>query len=303
MTGATPGVGTRRGIVLVHAEMANRARALAELRTRFAGCEVEVVPDREIGGRVRDARKAGMFFVAVAGDDAAIRCAAEELAHGETALLPIPEIDTGRFATSVGIELLDDAQAAARAGCVEPVDLGRVNDRGFVNFASVGFARDGTTARSWRAVARALLSGPRIRLRLDRQPVTAWFVFVGNGCYGQDVHDIDLRENIDEHLLDVRVVRAERRLARTRLALALLTRRAPVVERRTCRAITIDVVGREGCDVTLDGEPLHLSTPLRFESDANALAVIRPPAPPAPPLPPAPSGPSRPRANAPGPLA
>ncbi len=265
MTGVTPGVGTRRGVVLVSAEMNASDATLADLRTRFAGSDVDVVAAHAIAQRASDARKAGARFVAVAGNDRAIRSAAEELAHSDTALLPIDPL------------ALDAAVAAARGGCIETVDLGRVNERGFTNFAGVGFAPGSPSTLSRRALLRSLVAGPRLTLRLDRQPVAAWHVFVGNGCYGADVCDIDLRESVDEHLLDVRIVRADRRFARARFALALLTGRAPAVERRTCRAITIDVAGRGKVDVVLDGEPVPLATPLRFESDANALPMIRPP--------------------------
>jgi undecaprenyl-diphosphatase len=277
MTGVSPDLGTRRGVVLVNEPAGRDAGALAELRERFAGCDIDVVPASAIASRARDARKAGARFVAVVGGDRVIRPAAEELAHGDTALVPVPNGRANRFARSLGIEVLDDAAAATRTDHVYALDLGRVNDRGFVNYASVGTYPGVIDAPSWRAVLRAVVAGPRCTLRLDRRPVAAWLVFVGNGCYGEDVHDIEHRENIDEHLLDVRVVRADGRFARLRLALALLTRRTePLLERRTCRSITIDVRGRASCEVALDDEFMRLSTPLRFESDAGALAVMRP---------------------------
>ena len=277
MTGVSPDPGTRRGVVLVNQSTGRSADALAELRARFTDCDIDVVPATAVADRARDARKAGARFVAVVGGDQAIRMAAEELAHGDTALVPVPNGSASRFARSLGIEALDDAEAATRTDHIEALDLGRVNDRGFVNSASVGFYPNVIDAPSSRAAFRALVRGPRFTLRLDRRPVAAWLVFVGNGCYGEDVRDIEHRENIDEHLLDVRIVRAHARFARIRLALAQLTGRVePLLERRTCRAITVNVAGGDAVEVTLDGEPMSLSAPLRFESDAGALAVMRP---------------------------
>ena len=103
-------------------------------------------------------------------------------------------------------------------------------------------------------------------------------MFVGNGCYGERIADLTSRECLDDGVLDVRIVRADRRFARLRLLTALLLGRFPrtVVERRTCRAITIDIRDRRRIDVALDGEIMRLSTPLRYESDAHALRVVVP---------------------------
>jgi len=276
----------RPGLVLVNPSSGPSGTDLDEMRARFAGHDVELAKPDSLASRVRDARKAGVPFVGIAGGDGTIRTAAEELAHGETALLPIPEGTKNHFARTLGIESLDDAVAATTA---EPccVDLGRVNDRGFVNNASIGFYPFMVDARekSWLpkplalvvATVRALIAGRRISVVLDRRRVTAWLVFVGNDCYGEDVRDIAKRDSVDEHLLDVRVVRADQRLARLRLLGSVLAGRlamSKVVERRTCTSITVDVAGRARVDVALDGELFCLATPLRFESDGAALRVL-----------------------------
>ncbi len=273
MTGATPDVATRRGVVIATERSAGSVRALADLRARFTGCDVEMVSTRAVGRRARDARKAGAPFVVVAGDDRAIRSAAAELAHGETALIPVPEGGIAGFAQTIGINSLDDAATAAGAAHREAIDLGRVNDQSFVNNANVGVG----PSASWRAVARALVAGPRLTIRLDRQLVRAWSVFVGNGCYDVDIRDVEHRDGVDEHLLDVRIVRAAPRFARLRYARTLSRGHVePLIERRTCGTITIELAGRDTIDVALDGEDTRLSTPLRFESDAGALTVMRP---------------------------
>jgi diacylglycerol kinase family enzyme len=294
MAGAAPDANARatsqaargRGLVLVNPSSGKKQTDLDDMRARFRGHDVEVADPNTLTDRVREARKAGALFVGIAGGDGTIRSAAEELAHGETALLPIPEGTANHFARTLGIETLDDAVAATTAEPIS-VDLGRVNDRGFVNNASIGFYPYMVDARekSWLprplalvvATIRALIAGRRISVTLDRRRVTAWLVFVGNDCYGEDVRDIGQRDSVDEHLLDVRVVRADQSFARLRLFGSLLVGRiakSKVVERRTCRAITVDVAGRDRVDVALDGEVLTLTTPLRFESDDAALRVL-----------------------------
>src|SRR4051794_2660331 len=99
MTGIAPDAAPRakagtprgRGLVLVNPSSGPHAADVDALRACFAGHDVEVAQPHTLAQRARDARKAGVPFVGVAGGDGTMRAAAEELAHGDTALLPIPE--------------------------------------------------------------------------------------------------------------------------------------------------------------------------------------------------------------------
>jgi len=275
-----------RGLVLVNVASGPDPTDLDELRAHFAGHDVEECRAEDLAARVRDARKDGRPFVGVAGGDGSIRVAAEELAHGETALLPIPEGTLNHFARAVGIENVDDA---TRATATRSIDLGRVNDRGFVNNSSIGFypgmVRGRESARPSRlpkSIATLLASleelrhGSELVVEIDGRARRAWLVFVGNNCYGESVTDFASRELIDEHILDVRIVRADQRFARLRVAIALCfgrLARTPAIERRTCRAITIDVRKVAPVEVALDGDITKLETPLRYETDPSALLV------------------------------
>jgi undecaprenyl-diphosphatase len=127
-------------------------------------------------------------------------------------------------------------------------------------------------------IVRDLLRGPRLRLRLDGRPAKAWSAFVGNGCYGPSLAEPSVRSAADDGVLDVRVVRAGR-APRLQMLVALAARRVGSprsVDRRTCTMMTIDVAGAPHTAVELDGEPVSIATPLRFESDAGALRVLMP---------------------------
>ncbi len=284
---------TGRGIVLCNAASGPDDTSADELRTRFPDHDVVDCPPDDLRRRVREARAEGRPFVGIAGGDGSIRTAAEELAHGDTALLPIPAGTHNHFAAAVGIETLDDAAKAGDpdGGAARVVDLGRVNERSFVNNSSVGFYPGLVQQREWRrhklpkplasllAALHQLRSGRRIVVQVDRRPVVAWLVFIGNGCYGEGMTDLTSRESLDDSVLDVRIVRADRRFARLRLLTALLVgglARTAVVERRTCREITLGVRDDHDVDVALDGEIVQLSTPLHYESDAHALRVVVP---------------------------
>ncbi len=282
-----------RGIVLCNPASGPDDTAVEELRARFLDHDVADCPPADLRRLVREARAEGRPFVGIAGGDGSMRTASEELAHADTALLPIPAGTHNHFARAFDIETLDDAAKAADPDGAEVrvVDLGRVNDRSFVNTSSVGFYPGLVQQREWHrhrlpkplasvlAALHQLFSGRRIVVHIDRRPVVAWLVFVGNGCYGERMTDLTSRDGLDEGVLDVRIVRADRRFARLRLLAALLLgrlARTAVVERRTCRDITIDIRDRRRIDVALDGEIMQMSTPLRYESDAHALRVIAP---------------------------
>jgi diacylglycerol kinase family enzyme len=282
-----------RGLVLCNAASGTSDTSVAELRARFPDHDIEACPPSQLRRRVQEARAEGRSFVGIAGGDGSLRTAAEELAHSDTALLPIPAGTHNHFARALGVETLDDAAKAADpdGGATGVVDLGRVNGRTFVNNSSVGFYPGLVQQREWHrhrlpkplatvlAVVHQLRTGRRLIVQIDRRPVVAWLVFVGNGCYGERLTDLASRESLDDSLLDVRVVRADQRLARLRLVAALLLgrlARAATIDRRTCREITIGVRDRRRIDIAVDGEVIQVSTPLRYESDARALRVLVP---------------------------
>ena len=79
----------------------------------------------------------------------------------------------------------------------------------------------------------------------------------------------------------VRILRADGRFARLRVALSLLRGRmdsTPMAVLDEVSSVELAFPGRARIDVALDGEILPLSTPLRFRCRAKALRVLVPPA-------------------------
>jgi diacylglycerol kinase family enzyme len=112
---------------------------------------------------------------------------------------------------------------------------------------------------------------------VDGEPFVVWSVFVGNGRYGERLRDLATRDTLDANVLDVRIVRADERLARLRLFASVLFGRlaaTPVVIRRECRSLTIELPGRAELPIALDGEVVRVTGPLVFESRARALRVV-----------------------------
>ena len=277
------------GIVFVNPKAGSELSA-EELRELFGGHRLVNCPDGDIVDRLTDALAEKPDFVAVAGGDGTLRGAAEKLLGTGVPLLPIPGGTRNHFALAIGISDVEIAAKAAAAGVVRHFDVGDVNGRCFLNNSSVGLYPKLVTKResyerhmskqraqivaAWEQVRR----GRRFRLELKDQWHRAWLVFIGNGCYGEHVLDFTDRETLGSGILDVRIVLADRPLARTRVVLALLRGldSSPLIVRDTCDKAELGLA-TTSVDVALDGEVERLETPLRYSVRRGALAVIVPP--------------------------
>jgi diacylglycerol kinase family enzyme len=279
------------GLVLVNPAAGPDDTTADELTDRFSGHKVvECEPD-DVESLTRDAIDQEMDFVAVAGGDGTIRCAAQVLAGTGVPLLPIPAGTRNHFAKDLGIPTIDDAVAAV-GGDVRRVDVGRVNDHRFVNNSSIGIyprivvRREAHEHRFPKGLASVVATWEQIRHRgqrfgvtVDDRHFTAWLVFVGNGRYGEGLIDLADRESLDGNELDVRVALADKPMARVRLILAVLFGRlvrSPLLERMCATAVDIDLEQRSTVEVALDGEVERIETPLRYCSEAGALSVLVP---------------------------
>lgn len=281
------------GLVLVNPRSGRDDTSADALRRLFPGADVVEAEPGEIDERVTQAADSGVEWVGVAGGDGTIRSAAEVLAGGELPLLAIPAGTLNHFARSLDIEDLDAAAAAAAGGIVERIDVGDVNGHTFVNNSSVGLYAQLVLGREQRTAGRLpkrladvaaaweqLTRGHRVGISVEGEHFRAWMVFVGNGRYGQRLRDLGSRDDLDEHVLDTRIVRGDRRFARLRVVGSLLIGgldRSQLIECQDRREITIEL-NRSSVEVALDGEVISLQPPLRFRSLAAALPVLVPPA-------------------------
>jgi diacylglycerol kinase family enzyme len=277
------------GVVFVNPNAGSELSA-AELQELFTAQRVVDCPDGDIPDRVADALKDQPDFVAVAGGDGTLRGAAERLLGTGVPLLPIPGGTRNHFALAVGIADVETAAKAAAGGVVRSFDVGDVNGRCFLNNSSVGlypklvvrresYERRMTKQRAQLAAAwEQIRRGHRFRLDLKGQRHRAWLVFVGNGCYGEHVLDFTDRESVGGGILDIRVVLADRPLARTRVVLALLRGldTSPLVVRDTCPQAELGLAVPT-VEVALDGEVERLEPPLRYSVRRGELAVLVPP--------------------------
>ena len=284
-----------RGVVLVNHSSGPRATPLDEVRGHFPDQEVVECDADELPDVAREAIDRQVGFVGMAGGDGSIRCVASLLSGTGIPLLPVPTGTRNHFARELGIDTVARA-AAAVTGHRRRVDLADVNGERFVNNSSIGFyaalvgERDEHERRLPPVLANVTAAwaqarkGHRFHVSVDGQRYRAWLVFVGNGRYGEGITDLMSRQSLDQAVLDVRVLRADAVLARTRAVVATVLGRlgrSELLASDEEGEVLVEMQG-EMVEVALDGEVVTLRSPLRFRSLPGALTVLVPAEPVAP---------------------
>ena len=268
----------------------------AELRAAFdaAGVPIDLrlLPGRDIAAAARALRNEPLAVVG--GGDGTLGTAAGELTQGGAALGILPVGTRNHLAQALAIPL--DLPGAANLIAQRPlrrIDLARVNGRAFVNNAAVGFYPDLVREREKRDLPKLLATVPatfavlkrfrhhRLRLSMtdEEQRVATPLLFVGNNRYSLAAGRLGEREALDDGILSVFAIAAQRRRQLFGFALRTLIGRAN--PERDFAAIgdapALTVTGHSRTVlVALDGEVDRMAFPLRFAVDACALTVVAP---------------------------
>jgi diacylglycerol kinase family enzyme len=219
------------------------------------------------------ARSADATALGIAGGDGSLADVAAVAVERELPFVCVPFGTRNHFARDIGLDR-DDPVAALEAflqGAERRVDVGRADGRVFLNNVSLGlYARlvhrreDHRRRREALAGARALWLVARNRHRLhatiDGEPVAARIVLVANNDYEVNLFELGARPRLDEGLLHAYVARG------------LLPR---TWHERAGEAFTLDAP-QQRLEGALDGEPVVLESPVRFEIDPLALRVLVP---------------------------
>lgn len=272
-----------------------------ELRELFqaAGREVEIVAVQPGQNPVDAARDAAgrASIVAAAGGDGTISSVAAGIIDTAAALGVLPLGSRNHFAKDLDIPLdLAGAIAVIAAGHVGSIDVGRVNDRVFINNSSIGIYSGMVEAREelreqghrkWPAMILAtwevFKSYPNMtvtlkadgRARTFRTP----FVFVGNNEYVIDGLQIGARARLDQGKLFAYLTPK----MRTR-DLPMLVAKALVGRARQsgdfaivpAADLTISAWRARHMAVSFDGEIETMSLPLRYRVCPGGLRVVLP---------------------------
>lgn len=268
---------------------------------REAGLEPSVFVVRD-GEQARAATGralgAGANIVVAAGGDGTVSAVAAGLRGKDAALAVVPVGTLNHFARDLGIpQDPREAIAAIARGVRVGVDVGEVNQRIFINNASLGIypdiVRDRTRqqrrlgrgkywAMLWATLA-VLRRSPFVRMRMeieghDTLELKSPFVFVGNNDYVMEGFSIGTRSSLRDGCLSVYTTRRRGRLALLGLAVrALVGRLHQAQDFSNIQAARLRIETRHRrLWVATDGELNAMTTPLEFRVLPGALRVIVP---------------------------
>jgi diacylglycerol kinase family enzyme len=249
----------------------------------------------EVVALAQRAANSSSQIVVAGGGDGTVSAVASALAGTNKVLGVLPLGTLNHFAKDMLIPL--DLEGAARnllEGRVVKVDVGRVNDRVFINNSSLGLyphlvhhrkrhQRRGLskwTAFLW-ALYIVLRRYPLMRVRLEangqefthRTP----FVFIGNNEYNMSFFEMGSRGCLDAGQLSIYIAPFTGRLGLFRLGLkAFFGKLNEATDFTVLCAKEVWVEARRKIRVATDGEIFVMHTPLHYKIQAKALRVLVP---------------------------
>jgi len=270
--------------------------AVAEALQR-AGLTADIVPvPSAMGAGSIDDTAAQYDVLVAAGGDGTVSTVAGAAVRAGKVFGVIPGGTLNHFARDAGIPLdLDEAAALLAAGHTRRLDVGVVNDRIFINNASIGayprmvwernrarkrglprpIAVGFAVARTWfdlRSVAARLTIDGRELVR------STPFIFIGNSAYDVEGTDIGRRPTMTDGKLSLymapRFGRGDALLLPVRVLLKTLEEHERF-ESFDAAAISIETSSAR-VSVGIDGEIRMLDAPLRFSVQSDALETILP---------------------------
>jgi diacylglycerol kinase family enzyme len=220
------------------------------------------------------ARRADADAIGVAGGDGSLAPLAAVAIDRDLPFVCVPLGTRNHFAGDLGLDRRDPFGAldAFAGGRELRVDVARVNGRLFLNNASLGVyaglvhgrethrRRRETLARA-RALVRIVGERHRLRVRVDGEPLAARILVVANNAYELDMFTLGARPRLDEGKLYLYA--ADGWLPRDWTT-------------RTGDRFAIEAP-QASVRAAVDGEPVVLEPPLRFEIRPRALRVLVPP--------------------------
>ena len=236
-------------------------------------------------------------LVVAAGGDGTVSAVASCVRGTGATLAVLPMGTLNHFARDLGIPgEIDAAVKAIAEGRAVGVDVGEVNERPFLNNASLGLypdiVRDRTRqqrrlgrGKAWAmfwATLTALRNAPFLALsmEIDGAPVhcRSPFVFIGNNDYTMEGFSIGTRSSLRDGRLSIYTTQRRTRGGLIRLAFRALfgrLRQADDFSSVSASCVRIDAPHKRLL-VATDGEVVAMETPLNFRVLPGALAVIVP---------------------------
>lgn len=244
----------------------------------------------------RDARRAvddGEEFLIIGGGDGTLGTVAGYLAYSETTLGVLPLGTGNAFARDLHIPTnVDVACDIIAAGHVLSVDLGRVNNKHFLNVATIGLSTliaEGLHPDAKKflgpfayglASIRALMDVQPFRVRLHIDGVVHKFsslqIVIGNGRYHAGPFIIAPEAQSTSGLLEVYALETHHKSELLQFAWAVARGKHGELNNVRVYQVTEGMIETEPVQkVTTDGE-IVLKTPIEFGIAPGALRVLAP---------------------------
>lgn len=231
------------GVVLVvnpASGSGNGARVIDEVRDALPKAEiVELTPDDDPEEVLREAAKRAEVL-GIGGGDGTVSTAASISVEADLPLAVFPAGTFNHFAKDIGCDTVARTVEAIRHGQVRCVDLVCINEnRMVINTASIGaYPRFVQTREKYEhrvgkplagiyAMLHTLRTDSPVTIRYDNKVVQTSLFFVGNSVYLPTGFAPARRTRMDDGLIDVRLLETGKRLARTRILVALALGRLP----------------------------------------------------------------------------
>jgi diacylglycerol kinase family enzyme len=256
------------GFLLINPRSGKGSPDAEELATEASALGVQTHVLREGENAAQLARSATADALGVAGGDGSLAPVAEIAIERDLPFVCIPFGTRNHFARDLGLDRGDPIDALGGfAGAEQLVDVGRADDRLFLNNVSLGLyarlvhRRERNRVRReafarLRAWAIVLTHRGPLGISIDGEPVESRLVFVANNAYVLELPSLGARERLDEGQLHVYAPGSD------------------PPERAGERFVVDSSLGR--LEAAVDGEPDVLRTPIEFTIEPRALRVLLP---------------------------
>lgn len=290
-------------VVIVNQGSGSIAQLTADLATLFKSHHLEPVilsarDGNELQSHVKRATEEHARAIVAAGGDGTINTFAQSLAGGTVPLGVIPSGTFNYVAKNWGIpEQAADAAALIAAHRTVALDVPTVNDRVFLNNASIGLYANAIQQREqqqarfgrhrWVAFAAALYAMMRPGRLLDIEVETdnairrfrTHILFVGNNARQLEDYNLKGGDCLARGELVFHVAKPHTRRGLLVLALRLMfgrTTQGDELESFCASNVTISARRRRALRVAVDGELVRLALPLKFSIRRKALHMLLP---------------------------
>ena len=257
------------GFLLINSRSGKGSPSAQELDAEATRLGIETHVLREGEDPAELARAADADVLGVAGGDGSLAPVAKVAIERDAGFVCVPFGTRNHFARDLGLDR-DDPIGALRAfgGSERRVDVGRADDRVFLNNVSLGLyarlvhRREGHRRRRealarLRAWAILLTHRDPLGITITGDPVESRLVLVANNAYVLELPSLGARERLDEGKLYVYKPDAD-------------------PSERSGERFVVDS-GKHRLAAAVDGEPVVLDTPVEFTIEPRALRVLVPP--------------------------